>query len=265
MRIVSLLASGTEIICELGGGQELVGRSHECDNPDWVRTLPACTSPAFDVEGSSRAIDLEVRRRLRERLPLYHIDGDLITRLNPDLLITQEHCEVCAVTPANIAEANCAGLAKEVLALSAGTVNGIYDGMRAIGRAIRRTDAAERLVETTQRRIGAIFDAVQHRPTPGVVVVEWSDPIFPASNWIPELIEAANGKLLLGQKGEHSGATGWEQVRETNPDFLVIAPCGYNLKRSLQEIPVMEGLPGWFELRCVKEGRVVFADGNKLL
>src|ERR1700747_310171 len=99
MRIVSLLASGTEIICELGAGRELVGRSHECDNPHWVRHLPSCTRPAFDVEMSSRAIDLEVRRRLNENAPLYYIDAPLIAQLNPSLVIAQEHCEVCAVTP----------------------------------------------------------------------------------------------------------------------------------------------------------------------
>src|SRR5712692_3727333 len=102
MRIVSLLASGTEIVCELGAGHELVGRSHECDNPEWVLRLPACSRPAFNIEMSSKEIDAEVRRRLKEGEPLYHIDGELIRQLKPDLLITQEHCEVCAVTPGDV-------------------------------------------------------------------------------------------------------------------------------------------------------------------
>src|SRR5262252_3807599 len=102
MRVISLLASGTEIVCALGAGDSLVGRSHECDHPTWVRTLPACTRPAFDVTGSSRAIDAEVRRRLHAGEPLYHVDADLIRRLEPDLLITQVHCDVCAVTPADV-------------------------------------------------------------------------------------------------------------------------------------------------------------------
>src|SRR4029077_16125448 len=102
MRVVSLLASATEIVCALGAGEMLVGRSHECDNPDWVRRLPACSEPAFDVSVSSREIDTEVRRRLRAGEPLYHVHGDLIRKLCPDLLITQAHCEVCAVTPGDV-------------------------------------------------------------------------------------------------------------------------------------------------------------------
>jgi len=263
MRIVSLLASGTEIVCELGAGDELVGRSHECDNPAWVRKLPACTRPAFDVEMSSRAIDLEVKRRISERLPLYHIDTKTIARLEPDVLIAQEHCEVCAVTPGDISKSGCENLAKQVLALSAGTVEGIYDDIHQVGRAINRERAAQSLVAGMQRRLNEIHEAVRRRSTSSVVILEWTDPIFPASNWAPELVEAANGKLLLGRGGEHSAAISWQNVCEANPDHLIVAPCGFNLQRALLEVSVLEALPRWFELRAVKSQRVFFADGNK--
>src|SRR5438309_6183665 len=132
MRIVSLLASGTEIVCGLGAGANLVGRSHECDNPEWVRGLPICTRPAFDVEVSSGEIDAEVRRRLKAGEPLYHVDTDLIQELKPDLLITQAHCEICAVTPGDVERAGCDVLAQQVLALTAGCVGGIYDGVTVL-------------------------------------------------------------------------------------------------------------------------------------
>jgi iron complex transport system substrate-binding protein len=263
MRIVSLLASSTEIVCELGAGDQLIGRSHECDNPDWVRKLPACTRPAFDVGMSSRAIDSEVRRRVKESAPLYYIDTELIARLHPDLLIAQEHCEVCAVTPGDIAKSGCDGLAKQVLALRAGTVDGIYEDIRRIGRAINRGDAAEALVIEMRRLLNEIHKSVRQRSISSLVILEWTDPIFPASNWASELVEAANGNLLLGNKGEHSAAISWRSVCEANPDCLIVAPCGFNLQRTLLEIPVLEALPGWFELRAVKSGRVFFADGNK--
>ena len=263
MRIVSLLASGTEIVCELGAGDELIGRSHECDNPGWVRRLPPCTRPAFDVEMTSREIDLEVRRRLKESLPLYHIDTETIARLEPDLLIAQEHCEVCAVTPGDIAKSGCDGLAKQILALGAGTLGGIYDDIRQIGRAIDRERAAGNLVAKMEGGLNEIYKNIRHRSPSSLVILEWTDPIFPASNWAPELVEMANGKLLLGRKGEHSAAISWQDVREADPDFLIVAPCGFNLQRTLVEIPVLEVLPGWFELRAVKSGRVFFADGNK--
>jgi iron complex transport system substrate-binding protein len=263
MRIVSLLASGTEIVSELGAGDQLVGRSHECDNPDWVRKLPTCTRPAFDVGMSSRAIDSEVRRRVKESAPLYYIETELIARLHPDLLIAQEHCEVCAVTPGDIAKSGCDGLAKQVLALRAGTVDGIYEDIRLIGRAINRGDAAEALVIEMRRRLNEIYENVRQRSTSSLVILEWTDPIFPASNWASELVEAANGNLLLGNKGKHSAAISWQSVCEANPDYLIVAPCGFNLQRTLLETPVLEALPGWFELRAVKSGRVFFADGNK--
>jgi iron complex transport system substrate-binding protein len=263
MRIVSLLASGTEIVCGLGADADLVGRSHECDNPEWVCKLPVCTRPAFDVEVSSGEIDAEVRRRLKTGEPLYHVDTELIRRLEPDLLITQEHCEVCAVTPNDIARTGCTTLAPQVIALSAGTVRGIYDGILAVGKAIQRDAAAITLVDELQSRIAAIGDAVRHKPAPTVVMLEWTDPIFSMGNWGPELVEAANGKLSLGQAGQHSAAIPWETVRSSDPDYLIVAPCGYNLEKSRREAAILEALPGWFELRAVRDGKVVFADGNK--
>jgi iron complex transport system substrate-binding protein len=263
MRIVSLLSSGTEIVCGLGAGKELVGRSHECDNPDWVERLPVCSRPAFNVEMSSREIDAEVRRRVKENEALYSVDGELITRLNPDLLITQKHCEVCAVTPTHVARAGCERLAKEVLALSTGSVHGIYDGILAVGKAINRIAAARGLVADIQRNIDNVHRAVGRKTAPTMVMLEWTDPVFPMGNWGPELVEAANGKSVLRKKGEHSQATSWARVREADPEFLIVAPCGYNLSRSMREIPILEALPGWFELSAVKNGRVAFADGNK--
>ena len=263
MRIVSLLASGTEIVCGLGAGANLVGRSHECDNPEWVRELPVCTRPAFDVEVSSGEIDTEVRRRLKSGEPLYHVDTELIDRLEPDLLITQEHCEVCAVTPNDIARTGCTTLASQVIALSAGTVRGIYDGILAVGKAIERDAAAITLVEEMQSRIAAIGNEVRHKSAPTVVMLEWTDPIFSMGNWGPELVEAANGKLSLGHVGQHSAAVPWEEVRSSDPDYLIVAPCGYNLEKSRREAAILEALPGWFEVRAVRNGKVVFADGNK--
>ena len=262
MRIVSLLASGTEIVCGLGVGDWLVGRSHECDNPPWVTKLPVCTRPAFDISMSSGQIDAEVRRRLKAAEPLYYVDTDLINSLKPDLLITQEHCAVCAITPDDIERSGCV-VASQVLALQAGNVQGIFDGIRAIGQAVGREQAAANLVETMQRRIRAIHSAVQHHPTPAVVALEWLDPVFAMGNWGPELVAAANGRLMLGEQGEHSTAIDWHRVRNIDPEWLVIAPCGFELDRTLSEASILESLPGWSQLRAVRERKVALADGNK--
>lgn len=262
MRIISLLASGTEIVCALGAGDSLVGRSHECDNPIWVRKLPVCTQPAFDISMSSAQIDAEVRRRLKAGEPLYHIDTDLIRELRPDLLITQAHCQVCAVTPGDVERAGCDLLAAQIIALGAGSVQGIFDGVMNIAHALGIPPAGEKLVAQMSARIGAVSEAVRNRATPTVVMLEWIDPIFSMGNWGPELVEAANGRALLGEKGEHSRAIPWDAVREADPDYLIIAPCGFSLERALLELPLLEAQPGWEELKAVKAGRVAVADGN---
>src|SRR5579864_1073775 len=262
MRVVSLLASGTEIVCALGAGDTLVGRSHECDTPAWVRTLPACTRPAFDITVSSRDIDAEVRRRLKASEPLYHVDADHIRALEPDLLITQAHCEVCAVTPGDVARAGCT-MADQVLALSAGSVSGIYDGIRSVAHAMDRPAAGDALIAGMRERIEAVTATVRNRPAPTLVVLEWTDPIFAIGNWGPELVEAAGGRPLLGDSGRHSAAMPWGRVLDADPDYLIVAPCGFDLDRSIQEVLVLEALPGWLGLTAVKRGHVAFADGNK--
>jgi iron complex transport system substrate-binding protein len=262
MRIVSLLASGTEIVCGLGAGEWLVGRSHECDNPPWVPKLPVCTRPTFDISMSSGQIDAEVRRRLKAGEPLYHVDTELINSLKPDLLITQEHCDVCAVTPADVERSGCV-VASQVVALRAGNMQGIFDGIYSIGQALRREHDATTLVDTMMRRIRAVHSAVQHRRAPRVVALEWIDPVFAMGNWGPELVAAANGRLMLGERGEHSAAMDWQRVRDADPEWLVIAPCGFDLDRTINETSILESFPGWSQLRAVREGKVVLADGNK--
>jgi iron complex transport system substrate-binding protein len=263
MRVISLLASGTEIVCALGAEESLVGRSHECDYPQWVSQLPSCTAPAFDVHVSSRQIDAEVNRRIRAKEPLYHIDVPLIARLRPDLLITQAHCEVCAVTPGDVERAGCAIPVKQSLALSAGSVEGIYAGIMEIAQALGRPDRGAQLVQEMRDDFESLKALTCRKSPPTVVVLEWTDPIFAMGNWGPELVEAAGGRLLLGHHGQHSRAIPWEQVLDADPDFLIIAPCGFGLDRSLGELPTMRNYPGWNSLRAVRDGKVVFADGNR--
>jgi len=262
MRIVSLLASGTEIVCALGAGESLVGRSHECDNPEWVIGLPSCTRPAFDISLPSAAIDAEVRRRLRAGEPLYHVDADRLRSLTPDLVITQVHCQVCAVTPSDVQRGGCM-VPGEVLALSGGTVAGIYEDVERVAGAIGCPDAGASLVTNMRARIAAVTAAVTGRRAPSVVLLEWIDPVFPAGNWAPELIDAAGGRSLLGRGAEHSSAIGWEAVVEADPEYLIVAPCGFSLARTLREIDCLERRPGWSRLRAVADGRVFLADGNR--
>jgi iron complex transport system substrate-binding protein len=262
MRIVSLLASATEIVCALGAGEMLVGRSHECDNPDWVSKLPACSSPAFDISVSSGQIDAEVRRRLRSGEPLYHIHAELIRELRADLLITQSHCEVCAVTPNDIERSGACLPAAHQVALSASSLEEIFDGILRIGEALGLGDRAKAVVRGEREQLQIVREKVARFPRPTVVMLEWADPIFAMGNWGPELVEIANGELLLGKKGEYSAAIPSEQLRDADPEYLIVAPCGLNLQRSLLEQNVLERYPWWRDLQAVRNGNVAFADGN---
>ena len=262
MRVVSLLASATEIVCALEAGEMLVGRSHECDHPSWVRELPACSSPAFDVSASSAEIDAEVRRRLRSGEPLYHIDAGLIRALDPDVILTQAHCDVCAVTPGDIERSGAGAPAGRQIALSASTLQEIYEGILQISSALGLADRGKLLVRRERERADAIRNQAARFRRPTVVALEWTDPIFAMGNWGPELVEIANGEPLLGRSGEYSAALPAEQLRQADPEYLIVAPCGFDLERTLREQSVLERYPWWGELQAVRHGRVAFADGN---
>ena len=251
MRVVSLLASGTEIVCGLGAGQWLVGRSHECDNPPWVTSLPECTHPAFDVSMPSGQIDAEVRRRLKSGEPLYHVDTELIDSLEPDLLITQEHCHVCAVTPADVKRAGCV-IAGQVVALQAGSVRGIHDGIFAIGRALGlERKQAIRLVESMKSRIATVHDSVKPPSGADGRRARMDRPDLRDGQLGPR---AGRGRqrpaAAWARKEQFSQAIDWQHVRDADPEWLIVAPCGFDLERTMREASLLESLPGWSRSAC---------------
>jgi iron complex transport system substrate-binding protein len=262
-RVVSLLASGTELLCALGLGDKLVGRSHECDYPAWVRRLPEVSRPTFDISGSSREIDELVRTRLRAGEPLYQIDEALLVALAPDLLVTQTHCEVCAVSPADLVHHVPAKLTRRpVIALSGSTIAAILDGFLAVANAVGREAAGMELVNQLRARVAAVHERVAGLPRPRVVCLEWIEPPFAMGNWGPELVELAGGESLLGAVGAHSTTTPWQAVLDADPDVLVISPCGFGLARAEQEMHLIASLPRYAELAAARADRVFVADGN---
>lgn len=240
----------------------LVGRSHECDNPPWVRRLPACSEPAFDISVSSGEIDAEVRRRLRAGEPLYVVHSDLIRELAPDLVITQTHCEVCAVTPDDVGRTGTCGVAMDQLALSASSVEGMFDSIAQVAERVGLAERGRAVVERERQRMRAVSERTGGLRRPTVVMLEWTDPVFAMGNWGPELVEIANGELLLSRKGEYSVAIAAERLRAADPECLIIAPCGFDLKRALLDLPILERHAWWGELQAVRKGNLIFADGN---
>jgi iron complex transport system substrate-binding protein len=262
MRIVSLLASATEIVCALDAGEFLVGRSHECDNPAWVRSLPALSEPAFDISVSSGDIDREVTRRLRSGEPLYRIHTDRIRELNPDLILAQSHCEVCAVTPGDVERSGASVAGAHVVSLSANSLESIFKSIEQVARALDLECRGRELVAREHSRLDRLRTATAGLRRPSVAVLEWADPIYPMGNWGPELVDAAGAELALGNCGQHSFAIPFDQLKGADPEFLIVAPCGFNLERATREASVLERYPGWTDLRAVRDHKVVFADGN---
>jgi iron complex transport system substrate-binding protein len=261
-RIASLLASGTELVCALGLGERLVARSHECDFPAWVKRLPAVSRPTFDVSGSSGDIDARVRERLRAGLPLYEIDEALLASLAPDVIVTQTHCEVCAVSPADLAHAAPKLERRQVVALETGTVDGILEGFEAVAGVLGAAGAGRALVAGIRARLATLAERTRALPRPTVACLEWIDPLFAMGNWGPELVALAGGTCALGVAGAHSSTLPWRALRGADPDVIVVAPCGFDVERTLAEMPALAAHPDWPALAAVRAGRVYVADGN---
>ena len=203
-RIVSLIASATEIVCALGFEGQLVGRSHECDYPESVRRLPVCTAPKFDVEGSSREIDERVKALLGDALSVYCVDADRLRELEPDVIVTQSHCEVCAVSLRDVERAVCSWLraCPKLVSLAPNRLADVWTDFELVAEALDTRERGDELIRTLQSRMRAIEEKARSLPTrPTVACVEWIDPLMAAGNWMPELVEMAGGVNLFGEAG----------------------------------------------------------------
>lgn len=263
MRIVSLLPSATEIVCDLGLGANLVGVSHECDYPAFVRHLPRVTSSIIPKNAPSAAIDELVRSYLAEHRALYTVDLELLERLRPDLIVTQALCDVCAVSADDVKTAVCALPGRPaVVNLEPTCLEHVFDTIRAVGEAAGRGKQAARRVEQLKGRIRALAKRNRGSRRPRVLLLEWIDPPFNAGHWNSELIELAGGIDCLGNAGEFSRQLAWEEIQAAAPEVLVVACCGYSIDRTLRDMPILEGRPEWRTLPCVAAGRIYVVDGN---
>jgi iron complex transport system substrate-binding protein len=264
MRIVSLLPSATEVVCALGLGDQLVGVTHECDFPEFVKTLPKVTTTLIPHDAASRDIDALVRERLKDRRALYSLDLPTIERLAPDLIVTQALCDVCAVAEAEVAEAACRLPGRPcVVNLEPTTLEGVFDTLRLVGRAAGVADRAGAVVRALRARVAAVAArsaAVVRRPR--VVLLEWLDPPFSCGHWSPELVASAGGDEAIGRPGERSRTLAWAEVAAARPEVLVIACCGFTAERALVDLPAVRAVPGWGELPAVRAGRVYAVDGS---
>jgi iron complex transport system substrate-binding protein len=264
-RVVSLIASSTEIVCALGFADLLVARSHECDYPQCVAALPQVTAAKLRTDLPSLEIDRQVRDILRAGLSVYRVDAEKLRELNPDVIITQDHCEVCAVSTRDLEQAVCDWLGPHitVVSLRPNSLADIWTDITRVADALDATARGERLVATLKERLNAAArhaHAVPNRP--GVAFIEWIEPLMAGGNWVPELIDLANADDVLGRAGEHSDWITFEQLRTADPDMILVAPCGFDINRTAAEMPTLAQHADWPALRAVRDQRVYVADGN---
>lgn len=263
MRIVSLLASATEIACALGLEDRLVGRSHECDFPESITRLPVCTSPTFAVTGSSADIDRRVKETLQSETSVYAVDAARLDALRPDVIVTQTQCEVCAVSLRDV-ESAVAGMRTRprVVSLNPNSLADVWADVRAVATGYGIPERGVALVADLQERMRSVADRVANRTRPTVACIEWIDPLMAAGNWVPELVELAGGTNLFGEPGRHSPWMTWADLVRRDPDVIVMMPCGFDLERTKAELPALTTRPGWSDLGAVRTGRVWAANGN---
>ncbi len=263
-RVISLIASATEIVHALGAGETQVARSHECDWPAAVLDLPALTRAKFKVQGSSRAIDQAVRSLVEQGLAVYEVDAEAMRSLAPDVILTQDQCEVCAVSLADVERAVCTwvGSAPQIVSLRPHTMADVYADIVRVADTLGRAADGEALIGRMQKRIAAIARAVAGQPKPRLAFIEWVDPPMSGGHWMPELITAAGGTNLVGATGANSPWITWEEVAAADPDVILVAPCGYDIPVTTRDMGVLASNAIWNGLRAVREGRVYVADGN---
>jgi iron complex transport system substrate-binding protein len=265
-RIVSLLPSSTEIICALGCEDRLVGRSHECDFPESVRTLPSCSEPKFEPDGTSYEIDQRVKAILQEAVSVYRVDAERLQELAPDLIVTQSQCEMCAVNLKDVEEAACHLLGSDpaIVSLEPRQLEDVWRDIATVAEALDLEDRGADLVGRLQSRLDRLASVVGgHVRRPRVACLEWFEPLMSAGNWMPELVELAGGSNLFGAKGEHSPRLEWRDLAGHDPEIILLTPCGFDLETCRREMDVLIRRPEWHELEAVRTSSVFLTDGNE--
>lgn len=264
-RIVSFLPSATEMAYALGLGDQLVGVTHECDYPSEAKSKPVVVRNVLPIERMSQPeIDAAVTQRMRDGLSLYQVDEKLLQDLAPDLILTQNLCQVCAPSGNEVTRVlDLLPKKPQILWLTPKSLEEIFDNLRELGEATGRLREAEELIASgraTLEEIAAGTRNLSHRPR--VFCMEWLDPVYCSGHWMPEMVEIAGGVDALARKGTDSIRIPWDDVVKWAPEILIITPCGFNLDKVIEQTPQLLNYPGWSELPALRSGQVYAVDAN---
>jgi iron complex transport system substrate-binding protein len=251
--------------CALGLGDQLVGITHECDYPPEVAGKPVVVRNVLPIENMSQPeIDVAVTQRMRDGLSLYQVDEKLLEELAPDIILTQDLCQVCAPSGNEVTQAlNLLPKKPQILWLTPKSLEEIFDNLRELGQATDRAREAQELIAAGRARLEKVASAtrnVSHRPR--VFCLEWLDPIYCSGHWMPEMVGLAGGVDALGRRGTDSVRIPWNDVLEWAPEVLIVTPCGFNLNKAIELTPQLFNNPGWFDLPAVRNNRVYAVDAN---
>jgi iron complex transport system substrate-binding protein len=265
VRIVSLLPSATEILFGIGAGDQVVGVTHECDFPAEAQTRPTLTSSLLPHELDAAGIDRHVRARSHQGSSLYGLDDAKLSALEPDLIVTQELCAVCAVSY-DIVDRAAKRLTADprIVSLEPSSLEDVFATIAFLGDLVGARDGAERLLHDLRARVGAMRARAAEIPRERVLVLEWTDPPMSAGHWTPGLVELAGGEAVLGNHGSNSRTLTWDAIAAGDPDVVIAAPCGFDLARTQREIAALpaDAVRAFARLRAVRSGRAYAMDGN---
>ena len=265
MRIVSLIPSGTEIVCALGYHEYLVGISHECDFPLDIRHLPVCTKPRLNVNTSSLEIDKSVKSLLQNSLSIYAINENVLKELKPDLIITQSQCEVCAVSLADVELVlkKKIGLDPRIISLQPQKLSDIWEDINLIAKSLGVAKKGLDFTGKIKDEVDNLKSLYSSKIIPTIACVEWINPLMFAGNWVPEMVKIAGGKDLFGRIGMHSDWSTYDMLFKNDPEKIILMPCGFNINKTFEEVGAITNMPNWNNLKAVKTGNVFITDGNQ--
>jgi iron complex transport system substrate-binding protein len=264
-RIVSFLPSATEMVFALGLGDRLMGISHECDYPPETKSKPVVVRAVLPVESMSQSeIDVAVTQRLRDGLSLYRVEERLIRDIAPDLILTQDLCQVCAPSGSEVSRfLTTLPVKPRVLSMSPKSLEGIFSDLRELGEATDAAECAREMICAAKTRLARITAMTrQISPRPRVFCMEWIDPVYCSGHWVPEMVELAGGTDELGRRGSDSVRIAWEDVLRWAPEVLIVMSCGYGLAKAATHARALFSYPGWSDIPAVRAGRVYTVDAN---
>lgn len=263
MRIWSLLPSSTEILFALGLDDEVTGVTHECDYPVAAASKPRVTFSHVDSSLPSAEIDRQVVEHMQAGKQLYNIVDERLRRDPPDLIVTQDLCPVCAVSPSDFeGHMRDAGCAAEVVCLNPQGLDGVIEDVITVGRATDRETQAREYASALRERLEAVRRATAELPKRRVLTLEWLDPPMPGGHWVPEMVEIAGGVSEPIKPGEPSRKVPWEELASFRPEMIVLMPCGFDQHRAVREAEALRKLEGWAELPAVQSSEVYAVDAN---